>query len=59
MRLFHFDPFSIRPQERCRAGALRSQVVHHDVSIVSKGLRIHDTTVQAFNEGAIQVGAGR
>jgi hypothetical protein len=27
------------------------------VSIVSKGLRRHDTTVQAFNQGVVEVGA--
>jgi predicted TIM-barrel fold metal-dependent hydrolase len=52
MRLFHFDPYSIRPAERCTAGALRAEVAGHDVSIRSKGLKTHVTTgVGAFGVG--------
>jgi hypothetical protein len=58
MRIFHFDPFSIRPKERCTAQALRSEVPDHDISIVSHGLRRHETSVQAFNQrGVVEVGA--
>jgi hypothetical protein len=57
MRIFHFDPFPIRPRERCTAGALRSEVPDHDVSIVSKGLHRHETSVQAFSLGSVEVGA--
>jgi predicted TIM-barrel fold metal-dependent hydrolase len=51
MRVFSFDPFSIRPAERCTAGALRTEAVGHDVSIVSKGLKVHETTLRMFGEG--------
>ena len=57
MRLFHFEPYSIRPKERCTAGALRAEVAGHDVSIVSKGLRRHETSVQAFSQSKQEVGA--
>jgi predicted TIM-barrel fold metal-dependent hydrolase len=58
MRIFHFDPFSIRPKERCTAQALRAEVPDHDISIVSHGLRRHETSVQAFNQrGVVEVGA--
>jgi len=32
MRVFQFDPFSIRPREQCTVGALRSEVVGRDLS---------------------------
>ena len=32
MRLYQFDPFSIRAKERCTVGALRAEVAGHDVS---------------------------
>jgi hypothetical protein len=35
MRLFSFDPFSVRPREECTVGALRQQAAGHDVSIRS------------------------
>jgi predicted TIM-barrel fold metal-dependent hydrolase len=38
MRWYQFDPFAIRPPERCTVGALRSEVAGHDVSI-----RAYDT----------------
>ncbi|HEV7525860.1 MAG TPA: amidohydrolase family protein [Acidimicrobiia bacterium] len=40
MRFFRFDPFSIRPREKCTVGALRAEAVGHDVSIQSKGKRV-------------------
>lgn len=56
MRLFHFDPFAVRPAERCTAGALRAEAAGHDVSIQSKGLKVHETTgVGAFGAGAVDV----
>ena len=39
MRFFRFDPFSIRPREKCTVGALRAEAEGHDVSIQSKGTR--------------------
>jgi predicted TIM-barrel fold metal-dependent hydrolase len=35
MRLFSFDPFSVRPREECTVGALRESAAGHDVSIRS------------------------
>jgi predicted TIM-barrel fold metal-dependent hydrolase len=32
MRFFRFDPYSIRPKERCTVGALRAEAIGHDVS---------------------------
>jgi predicted TIM-barrel fold metal-dependent hydrolase len=32
MRWYQFDPFALRPRERCTVGALRSEVAGHDVS---------------------------
>jgi predicted TIM-barrel fold metal-dependent hydrolase len=40
MRFFRFDPFSIRPREKCTVGALRAEAAGHDVSIQSKGRRV-------------------
>ena len=40
MRFFRFDPYSIRPREKCTVGALRAEAAGHDVSIVSKGRRV-------------------
>ncbi len=43
MRFFRYEPFSIRPRERCTVGALRAEAAGHDVSIVAKGRRVtHD-----------------
>jgi predicted TIM-barrel fold metal-dependent hydrolase len=35
IRLFSFDPFSVRPKEQCTAAALRAEAGDWDVSIVS------------------------
>ena len=42
MKFFRFDPFSIRPREKCTVGALRAEAAGHDVSIQSKGRRSDD-----------------
>jgi predicted TIM-barrel fold metal-dependent hydrolase len=39
IELFHYDPFSVRPRERCTVGALRAEATGHDVSVQSKGRR--------------------
>jgi predicted TIM-barrel fold metal-dependent hydrolase len=39
MRFFQFDPFAIRPREKCTVGALRAEAAGHDVSIQAKGRR--------------------
>ena len=39
MKFFRYDPFSIRPREKCTVGALRAEAAGHDVSIVAKGRR--------------------
>ncbi len=33
MRLFQYDPFSVRPRERCTVGALRAEAADVDVSL--------------------------
>jgi predicted TIM-barrel fold metal-dependent hydrolase len=40
MKFYRFDPFSIRPRERCTVGALRAEAAGHDVSVQSKGRRV-------------------
>ncbi len=43
MQFFQFDPYAIRPREKCTVAALRAEAVGHDVSIVAKGRRVeHD-----------------
>ena len=43
MRSSSYDPFSIRPREKCTVGALRAEAEGHDVSIQAKGRRVeHD-----------------
>jgi len=37
MRVFQFDPFSIRARDKCRVGALRAEAADVDVSIRSLG----------------------
>ena len=39
MRWYSFDPFSIRPKEKCTVAALRAESPGHDVSIRSVQLR--------------------
>jgi hypothetical protein len=36
MKHFHFDPFSVRPRERCTVGALRAEAADVDTSLVSR-----------------------
>jgi hypothetical protein len=44
MRLFSYDPFSIRPREECTVGALRRSAEGHDISIVARGKKEHTIT---------------
>jgi len=39
MRLFSYDPFSVRPRERCTVGALRDEAAGHDVAPVARGVK--------------------
>lgn len=39
MRWYHFDPFAVRPKERCTVAALRAESPGHDVSIRSMDKR--------------------
>ncbi len=39
MRIFHFDPFAVRPREQCTVGALRAEAAGVDVSLKSAGVR--------------------
>jgi predicted TIM-barrel fold metal-dependent hydrolase len=41
MTFFGYDPFSVRPREQCTVGALRAEAAGHDVSVQSKGQRVH------------------
>jgi hypothetical protein len=43
LRLYHFDPFRIRPKARCTVGALRSEVSGHDIAIRSYETGRHHT----------------
>ena len=36
MRHFQFDPFSVRPRDKCTVGALRVEAADVDVSLVSR-----------------------
>jgi len=38
MRIFQYDPFSVRPRERCTVGALRAEAAGVDVSLRSRGV---------------------
>ena len=49
MKWYQFDPYSIRPREKCTAGALRAEVAGHDVSI-----RSYDTG--RFERSSISLG---
>jgi hypothetical protein len=40
MRLFQFDPFSVRPREQCTVGALRAEAVNVDIALRSSGKAI-------------------
>ncbi len=53
MKFFQYDPFKIRPREKCTAGALRAEAAGHDVSIVAKGRRVeHDAPTKVAVFGA-------
>ena len=36
MRLFHYDPFSVRPREKCTVAALRSEATDVDTSLMAR-----------------------
>ncbi len=53
MRLFSFDPFSVRSRDACTAEALRREVAGHDVSIVARGGPTeHAATIADFMSAA-------
>ena len=55
MRFFQFDPFAIRPRDKCTVGALRAEAAGHAVSIVAKGRRVehdHPMTLAGFTATA-------
>jgi hypothetical protein len=37
MKHFQFDPFSVRPREKCTVGALRAEAADVDTALVSRG----------------------
>ena len=43
MRHFQYDPFSVRPREKCTVGALRAEAADVDTSLVSRA-RGHTST---------------
>jgi hypothetical protein len=43
MKHFRYDPFSVRPREKCTAGALRAEAADVDTSLVSRA-RGHTST---------------
>jgi hypothetical protein len=47
MRAFSFDPFGIRPRERCTVGALRAEAAGHDISVRSFGKKVAGDTTAA------------
>ncbi|WP_334143367.1 amidohydrolase family protein [Rhabdothermincola sp.] len=49
MRLFSYDPFSVRPREQCTVGALKAEAGDHDVSIKPSG--------QTMSHGAVTAAA--
>jgi len=59
MRLFKFDPYPIRPKDRCTAGALRAEVAGHDIALVSRGSTTHETTLRVFDADFGRTGAAR
>jgi len=48
MRCYSFDPFAIRPREKCTVGALRAEAADVDVEVKSMGRR------KAENDGGAQ-----
>ena len=36
MKHFQFDPFSVRPREKCTVGALRAEAADVDTALVSR-----------------------
>jgi hypothetical protein len=52
MRAYRFDPFSIRPRERCTVGALRAEAADVDTSIRSLG-RVNAGATKASELAAI------
>ncbi len=52
MRAYQFDPFAIRPRERCTVGALRAEAADVDVSIRSLG-RVNSGGTKATELAAI------
>jgi hypothetical protein len=44
MRIFQYDPFSVRPREQCTVGALRAEAADIDVSMKSSGVKVERPT---------------
>jgi hypothetical protein len=47
MRVYQFDPFAVRPRERCTVGALRAEAADVDTGIRSLGRPIGGATKAA------------
>jgi predicted TIM-barrel fold metal-dependent hydrolase len=50
MRWYRFDPFSIRPKEKCTVGALRAEAKGHDTSIHSMSDRHKERHMTSLSE---------
>jgi predicted TIM-barrel fold metal-dependent hydrolase len=57
MRWYRFDPFSIRPKERCTVSALRAEAAGHDVAVRSMSDRHKERHVTSLTELAANVTA--
>jgi len=49
MRAYQFDPFAIRPRERCTAGALRAEATDVD-TVTHVGRRADETDRTAWRQ---------
>jgi predicted TIM-barrel fold metal-dependent hydrolase len=59
MRCYSFDPFSIRPRERCTVGALRAEATDVDIEIKSMGRRKADADGAAASARLGAVASGQ
>jgi predicted TIM-barrel fold metal-dependent hydrolase len=53
IRLFHYDPFSVRPREKCTAAALRAEATDVDTSMLARNPTHARQTVLAADLGHI------
>jgi len=56
MRLFHYDPFSVRPREKCTVAALRAEATDVDTSLMARNPKHKAKQVFAADLGNISSG---